>query len=78
LLGATGSYTPMFVLVLAGVVLLAATGWLITRERYVDDEVNRFVPTWSSTGHCDDVLEAAGAEAPVATHVRPDGGSPRG
>ena len=68
----------MFVLVLAGVVVLAATGWLITRERYVDDEVNRFVPAWSSTGHCDDVLEAAGGEAPVATHVTPDGGSPRG
>jgi CP family cyanate transporter-like MFS transporter len=78
LLGATGSYTPMFVLVLAGVVLLTGSGWLITRERYVDDEVNRFVPSWSSTGRCDDVLEAAGAEAPVATHVRPDGGYPRG
>jgi MFS transporter, CP family, cyanate transporter len=78
LLGATGSYAPMFVLVLAGVVALAATGWLITRQRYVDDEVNRFVPSWSSTGHCEDVLEAVGAEPPVATHVRPDGGSPRG
>jgi CP family cyanate transporter-like MFS transporter len=78
LLGATGSYVPMFVLVLAGVVVLTATGWAIMRERYVDDEVNRFVPSWSSTGHCDDVLEAAGAEAPVSTHVRPDGGSPRG
>jgi CP family cyanate transporter-like MFS transporter len=78
LLGATGSYSPMFVLVLGGVVVLAVTGWLITRERYVDDEVNRFVPSWSSTGHCDDVLEAVGAEAPVSTHVRPDGGSPRG
>ena len=78
LLGATGSYDPMFVLVLAGVVVLAGTGWLITRERYVDDEVNRFVPSWSSTAHCDDVLEAVGGEPPVATHVTPDGGSPRG
>jgi CP family cyanate transporter-like MFS transporter len=78
LLGATGSYTPMFVLVLGGVVVLTATGWLIMRQRYVDDEVHRFVPSWSTTGHCDDVLEAVGAEAPVATHVRPDGGSPRG
>jgi MFS transporter, CP family, cyanate transporter len=78
LLGATGSYVPMFVLVLAGVVVLTATGWVSMRERYVDDEVNRFVPAWSSTAHCEDVLEAAGAEAPVSTHVRPDGGSRRG
>jgi CP family cyanate transporter-like MFS transporter len=79
LLGATGSYTPMFVLVLAGVVVLTAMGWLITRERYADDEVSRFVPSWSSSGHCDDVLESAGAETPVSAHVSPeDGGSPRG
>jgi CP family cyanate transporter-like MFS transporter len=78
LLGATGSYVPMFVLVLAGVVVLAVTGWFMTRERYADDEVNRFVPGWSSTAHCDDVLEVAGAEAPVSVHVRTDGGSPRG
>ena len=69
LLGATGSYTGMFVLVLAGTLTLAVTGWLMTRERYVDDEVNRFVPGWSSTGHCDDVLESAGAEPPVSAHV---------
>ena len=77
--GVTGSYVPMFVLVLSGVAVLAWTGWLITRERYVDDEVNRFVPGWSSSGHCDDVLESAGAEAPVSAHVtHGDGGSPRG
>jgi MFS transporter, CP family, cyanate transporter len=78
LLGATGSYAPMFVLVLAGVVVLAITGWFMTRERYADDEVNRFVPGWSSTAHCEDVLEVAGAEAPVSAHVRTDDGSPRG
>jgi CP family cyanate transporter-like MFS transporter len=78
LLGATGSYVPMFVLVLAGVVLLGITGWYMTRERYADDEVDRFVPGWSSTAHCEDVLEVAGAEAPVSAHVRTDGGSPRG
>ncbi len=78
LLGATGSYVPMFILVLAGIVVLTATGWLITRERYVDDEVKRFVPSWSSQEECTDVLEVAGTEAPVATHVRTDGGSPRG
>jgi MFS transporter, CP family, cyanate transporter len=71
--GVTGSYVPMFVLVLAGVAVLAWTGWLITRERYVDDEVNRFVPGWSSSGHCDDVLESAGAEAPVSAHISEDG-----
>jgi CP family cyanate transporter-like MFS transporter len=78
LLGATGSYTAMFVLVLAGVAVLTGTGWLMTRERYADDEVNRFVPGWSSAAHCTDVLESAGAEAPVSVQVRPsDDGSPR-
>jgi CP family cyanate transporter-like MFS transporter len=78
LLGATGSYVPMFVLVLAGVVVLTVTGWLSTRERYVDDEVNRFVPSWSSTAHCDDLLVAAGEEPPVAAHVTTDDASQRG
>ncbi len=78
LLGATGSYTPMFVLVLGGVIVLAATGWLITRQHYVDDEVSRFIPSWSSTAHCDNVLEAAGAEPPATAHARTtDGGAPR-
>jgi len=77
LLGATGSYTGMFVLVLAGVVVLTVTGWFMTRERYADDEVNRFVPGWSSAAECTDVLEALGAETPVSVHVRePSGGSP--
>jgi MFS transporter, CP family, cyanate transporter len=75
LLGATGSYAGMFVLVLAGVVVLTITGWFMTRERYADDEVNRFVPGWSSTGHCEDVLEVAGTEPPVSAHVRTDDGS---
>jgi CP family cyanate transporter-like MFS transporter len=39
LLGATGSYTGMFVLALTGVAALMVTGWLATRERFVDDEV---------------------------------------
>jgi CP family cyanate transporter-like MFS transporter len=72
--GSTGGYTGMFVLMLAGVVGLAVTGWLVTRQRYVDDEV----PGWSSDRECEGVLEVAGAETPVATHVRTDGGSPRG
>jgi CP family cyanate transporter-like MFS transporter len=78
LLGVTGSYVPMFVLVLVGVLVLAITGWFMTRERYADDEVNRFVPGWSSTAHCEDVLEVAGTEAPVSVHVRTDDASPRG
>jgi CP family cyanate transporter-like MFS transporter len=78
LLGATGSYAGMFVLVLAGVVVLTITGWFMTRERYADDEVNRFDPGWSSTGHCEDVLEVAGTEAPVSVHIRTDDASPRG
>ena len=32
LLGATGSYAAMFVLVLAGVVVLTVTGWFMTRR----------------------------------------------
>jgi MFS transporter, CP family, cyanate transporter len=78
LLGATGSYAGMFVLVLAGVVVLTVTGWFMTRERYADDEVNRFDPGWSSTAHCEEVLEVAGTEPPVSAHVRTDDGSPRG
>jgi CP family cyanate transporter-like MFS transporter len=78
-LGATGSYAGMFVLVLAGVVVLVVTGWFMTRERYADDEVNRNVPGWSTTAHLDDVLVVAGAEAPVCAHVRTtDGASPLG
>jgi MFS transporter, CP family, cyanate transporter len=76
--GATGSYTGMFVLVLAGVAVLAVAGWLSTRQVYVDDEVDRSVPGWSSTAHCTDVLESAGAEAPASAHVRTDDASPRG
>jgi CP family cyanate transporter-like MFS transporter len=72
--GTTGDYTGMFVLMLAGLVGLSVTGWLVTRPRYVDDEV----PGWASAQRCDDVLEVAGAEAPVSMHVRPDGGFPRG
>jgi CP family cyanate transporter-like MFS transporter len=68
----------MFVLVLAGVVGLTVLGRVVTRPRYVDDEVDRSVPGWSGTAPEDDVVEAVGAEAPVVTHVRRDGGSPRG
>jgi CP family cyanate transporter-like MFS transporter len=78
LLGATGSYSGMFVLVLAGVVVLTVTGWFMTRERYADDEVNRFDPGWSSSAHCEDVLEVAGTEAPVSVHVGTDDTAPRG
>ncbi len=77
--GVTGGYTGMFVLVLAGVGVLTATGWLVTRQRYVDDEVDRAVPGWSGRGSPADVVEVAGAEAPVTVHVRePGDGSRRG
>jgi MFS transporter, CP family, cyanate transporter len=73
--GITGSYTGMFVLVVVGVALMTVTGWLVTRQTFVDDEV----PGWSSAGpRDDDVIEVAGAEPPAAVHVRTDGGSPRG
>lgn len=79
--GATGSYAGMFVIVLVGVAGLAVAGWIATRQVYVDDEVDRSVPGWSSAEHCTDVLETAGAEAPVRAHVPDDvrsDGSPRG
>jgi MFS transporter, CP family, cyanate transporter len=76
--GITGGYTGMFVLVLTGVAGLGVTGWISTRQRYVDDEVDRSVPGWSSAARPADVLEVAGAEAPVSAHVRPDGGCRRG
>jgi CP family cyanate transporter-like MFS transporter len=77
--GLTGSYAGMFVVVLAGVAGLGVSGWLVTRPRYVDDEVERAVPGWSPAGRPTDVVEAAGAEAPVTVHVtEPDGGSRRG
>jgi CP family cyanate transporter-like MFS transporter len=76
--GTTGGYTGMFVLVVAGVAVLAVSGWVSTRQVYVDDEVDRSVPGWSSADHCTEVLGAAGAEAPVSAQVRTDGGSRRG
>jgi CP family cyanate transporter-like MFS transporter len=76
--GATGGYDGMFVLALAGVVALWALGRLVTRQRYVDDEVDRSVPGWSSAGRRTEVVEAAGAEAPVSVQVSSVGdGSPR-
>jgi MFS transporter, CP family, cyanate transporter len=72
--GSTGGYTGMFVVVLAGVALLLGSGWLVTRQRYVDDEV----PGWASDAHHGDCIEVAGTEPPVTVHVRePGGGSPR-
>jgi MFS transporter, CP family, cyanate transporter len=72
--GVTGDYVGMFVLALVGVAVLTLSGLLVTRPRYVDDEV----PGWSSAEHCTDVLEIAGTEPPVSMHIRTDDGSPRG
>ena len=63
--GVTGGYTGMFLIVLAGVAGLAATGWLVTRPRFVDDEV----PGWSSAQPPEDVLAVAGSEPPVRAPV---------
>jgi CP family cyanate transporter-like MFS transporter len=77
--GLTGSYAGMFVIVLLAVAGLGVSGWLVTRPRYVDDEVERTFPGWSPAGRRADVVEAVGAEPPVTVHVtEPDGGSPRG
>ncbi|MGY1808546.1 CynX/NimT family MFS transporter [Blastococcus sp. SYSU D00669] len=75
--GLTGGYTGMFVLAFAGVALLGAAGWVVTRQRYVDDEVETRVPGWSPAGRQEECIEVAGAEAPV--HLRePDDASRRG
>ena len=63
--GVTGGYTGMFVIVLAGVAGLAATGWLVTRPRFVDDEV----PGWSSPRPREGVLEVAGPDPPARSPV---------
>src|SRR3954464_13055476 len=59
--GVTGGYTGMFVLVLAGVAGLTVLGRVVTRPRYVDDEVDRFVPGWSTGARAADVVGGAGA-----------------
>jgi CP family cyanate transporter-like MFS transporter len=76
--GSTGGYTGMFVLVVVGVVLMALTGWLVTRQTYVEDEL----PGGSPGGRREDVIEVAGTEPPATVHLRTDltgdVGSPRG
>ncbi len=82
--GATGGYDGMFVLMLSGVAGLWALGWAVTRPRFVDDEVDRSVPGWSTTGRTGrepeptEVLESAGVEAPVSAQVNPGGASATG
>jgi MFS transporter, CP family, cyanate transporter len=74
--GATGGYDAMFVLVLGGVAGLAVSGWLITRDRYVDDELHLPLP---SRPVPEELVEVTGGEPPVAVHVRePDDASRRG
>lgn len=63
--GLTGGYTGMFVMVYIGVALLLITGWVVCRERYVDDELPRSSRTGSAAGTTTGV-EVAGTEAPVA------------
>jgi CP family cyanate transporter-like MFS transporter len=71
--GLTGGYTGMFVLVLAGTAGLGLSGLLVTRHRYVDDELHRH---GADQG---DVVEVAGGEPPVTVHLKePDAASPRG
>jgi CP family cyanate transporter-like MFS transporter len=62
--GATGGYTGMFVIVLAGVVVLGAAGWICTRPRVVEDEIGGAPGGPRATA----VVEAAG-EVPIV--VRP-------
>jgi CP family cyanate transporter-like MFS transporter len=65
--GLTGGYTGMFVLVYAGVALLFVTGWVVCRERYVDDEVPGLSGRPGPRPAAE--VEVAGTEPPVT--VRP-------
>jgi MFS transporter, CP family, cyanate transporter len=65
--GATGGYTGMFVIVFVGVVLLIVTGWVVCRERYVEDEVPGLPAGPPSAGA---VVEVAGAEPAVTVRER--------
>ncbi len=61
--GVTGGYTGMFVLVYVGVALLLVSGWVVCRERFVDDELpGRPGPAAVRPL----TVEVAGAEPPVA------------
>jgi MFS transporter, CP family, cyanate transporter len=72
--GLTGGYTGMFVLVLAGTAGLGISGVLVTRNRYVDDELHRGTPA-----EPDHVVQVTGGEPPVTVHVSErDAGSRRG
>ncbi|MEU2350379.1 MFS transporter [Modestobacter sp. NPDC049651] len=66
--GATGGYTGMFVLVYAGVALLAVVGWYVCRPRFVDDEVRGLPAAPAADGGPE--VEVAGAEPPVSVPPR--------
>jgi CP family cyanate transporter-like MFS transporter len=59
----------MFVLVYVGAALLLVTGWVICRERYVDDEVPGLV-SGAPTALDRPVVEVAGAEPAVTLPER--------
>jgi MFS transporter, CP family, cyanate transporter len=67
--GLTGGYTGMFVIAYVSTALLLVTGWLICRERYVDDEVPGLFGD-RAPGDGDAVVEVAGAEPAVVVTER--------
>jgi CP family cyanate transporter-like MFS transporter len=69
--GATGDYTGMFVVVLVGVAVLGAAGWVSTQPRTIEEDLGT-LPAASPRGP--EVLEAVG-DAPVV--VREPGGASR-
>ncbi|WP_346620428.1 MFS transporter [Blastococcus montanus] len=78
--GVTGGYDGMFVLMLAGVAGLWALGWLVTRDRHVDDELPPWLPGPRQGDADADAgdIEVAGVEPPVSPRAERDGASPRG
>jgi MFS transporter, CP family, cyanate transporter len=73
--GLTGSYTGMFVVVLTAGAGFAVSGWLVCRERYVDDELG--LPAARQQAVERDVIEVAGDEPPVVVRIREPGGGSR-
>lgn len=79
--GLTGGYDGMFVLMLAGVAGLWALGWLVTRPRYVDDEIAGWLPAAppARSGAPEGAhTEVVDGDSPISSRADRDGASPPG
>ena len=67
--GVTGGYGGMFLIAYASTALLLVTGWMICRERYVDDEVPGLFGA-SAPADGNPAVEVAGTEPAVVVRER--------